>query len=265
MIFSLDRIFENNMSLKYKNEFIKNYQKYIFTFTEWKRREGLIMAREPIKTYIQLKQMNKSLDEDNEQFLHNKQIMNKLRENIYMLAGKEGIKCMARSLIPVFNDEKIFNDIEKTVKRAFWDVFQDNIKNKKFEHIIHMLSDVKNLLNEIVATSDMEKELNEYLDIEYLNNIVKNDNIDMNNIKTYEPHITYIINKIKSIQAPADDDDTNLFEQNIKNKITNNEQLDTILVYFFKTTFEKLEKINDTTKKFREAINLIKGKNKNKN
>ena len=128
-----------------------------------------------------------------------------------------------------------------------------------------MLSDVKKLLNEIVATSDMEKELNEYLDIEYLNSIVKNDNIDMNNIKTYESHITYIINKIKSIQAPADDDDTNLFEQNIKNKIINNEQLDTILVYFFKTTFDKLEKINDTTKKFREAINLIKGKNKNKN
>jgi hypothetical protein len=258
MVFSLDRIFENNMGMKYINEFMTNYEKYSSFFNRWKMREGLIMAREPIKTYINYKNL-RTRETDKEKKEHYTQIMKKLRENIYLLSGDEGIRCLNENKIPVFKDEKVFSDVEKTVRQAFWDVVRENFKENKNEQLITLLEDLKQLLIDTVQTKDFTKELEEFLDLAIIKNMIDNNLLNLQSIQIYT---AYLISIVKKIQAPADDQDTKLFEENVNNKIKNNEEMCDVLTYFFETMFAKVEKIKEVSDRFREAIKTIKKNNK---
>jgi hypothetical protein len=258
MLLNFENLFKKKITLKDYQDFVNNFSMYIEYFKVWKERDAAILIRPSLQSYFFYDESRYSLlselDElDSDDETHNDKIklikekvddieklQKKIKTNIKIIAGKKGLEYLENREIPVFHDEKIFTDIDKTVRRAYWDVVKENLQNKEKqkEQLIYLLKDLKELL--IVIDKKKKKELDELIDIKFLTNVLEKTEL------TYQvilPYIDYFISNIKKMQAPIDDEDTNIWEENLMNKIKTNENIENILIYFFQIAFKKLEKI----------------------
>jgi hypothetical protein len=256
MINLLEDTTQNEYDLHSYNKFIVSYHKYLKCFHIWKEREGLIMARPVIKSYIDIDLVieNTTLTEENIRDL--RQVQKKLKENVKMLGGEEAMTYLNENKLPYFKDESMFVGVEKTIRKAFWDVFEENIDGQKFEQLTIFLDEIKTIIIECLPpNNNIINMLNEVIDIKLINQMIENKQLDINNIHCY---IKFLIDILKQMQSFAEDKNTLLFEENIKIMIENNEKLSSLLKYFFEFYFEKIEKIKSFTLKLREHV-----KNKN--
>lgn len=266
MILFFEKLFDNSkINLKDYYNFFNSFNKYIEFFKVWKERDSLILIRPYIKSYwthdtyknINLDKLknNKYKDNEEKKILEEnvrdlEKVKNKLKQNIKLIAGNKGINFLEKNEIPYFKDEKIFTDIDKTVRKAFWDVVKENLKNKKYDQVILLLGDIKTLFIEITQTK--KSTMDEFLDLDLLSKIINKDSLTYDIIDTY---INFIIKHIETLQPPVDDEHTNIWKENIKKMFQNKDTIEDILVYFFKIAFEKLEKIKTLTLKFKTLLN----------
>lgn len=254
LIFIIDKIARKEERYNIK-EFLISLNTFINFFDVWKNRDSLILVRPLIATFIQLSN-EKRKDEKEEDEYNN--ILTNIKKKVFTIAGNLGLSYLEKGEVPYFMDEKIFQDIELTVKQAFWDVFEENIKEKKFEVIVQILSDLKNMIFDLVSErnrKDFLKEFDEKLDLNLLEKVLLSmkENDDLKSKNEFIKSIgILIIHYIKMFQAPEDDTDTKLFEENFINKINSEEQPEKILRFFFKTSFDKVEKISYITRKIKE-------------
>lgn len=270
MILNLENLFNNKkITLKDYNNFMNSFNRYIEFFHVWRERDSLLMARPAINSYfnteiaiqhlgnIKQKETEEESKMRKERIEDLKKVLSKLRKNIKIIAGQKGLSFLESKEMPYFKDEEIFKGVEKTVRKAFWDVVSSNFKEKNYKQLLNLLDDIKNLIIEINPNNKtISNELNEIIDIELLTQMInQNNNQEIDSSIIYD-YIKYIISYIQKFQSPSEDQNTLTFIENIENMFQKNEKTEKILRYFFEISFEKLEKIKFITLKIRKELNL---------
>lgn len=255
LVFSFDDIFTNSFSIKSFTKFLNSLTEYNLFFEKWKKRDGLIQIRPMIKTYSEinllLEHEQNITDERRQEYLKMKK---SLRNKTKIIAGEEGLLSLESGEVTYFKDEKIFDDIEKTVRKAFWDVFEENLNEQKYEQIKMLLDDIKEILfNLIPSRTDLHNEINENVDSELIYTMIQNNAINYEQIVCI---MLFIIKYLEMLQEPSQDEDTRLFKQNLIDRCSNEEELSKILRYFFSVTLSKLERIKTVTDQIRESLNI---------
>ena len=265
MVLFLDTLFSNKkVTLKDYNNFMNAFNRYIEFFQVWRERDSLLMARPCINSYFNIEMMiqqfeNTEQKETEEQTTMRKEkisdlkrVLKKLRQNIKIIAGDKGLSFLETRDMPYFKDEEIFKSVEKTVRKAFWDVVSENFENEKYDQMIVLLGDLKSMITELVpkATSIIN-EMNAVIDTEFLTKMIGDGLLDDKAIQTY---INYIIGQIVKLQSASEDKNTEMFKENIDTMFKNEEKRSTILKYFFENAFSKLEKIKAITLRIRAEL-----------
>lgn len=261
MILYLETLFsDQKITMKDYNNFMNAFNRYIQFFQIWRERDSLLMARPIINSYFNTEIMISQLQErlsnnteltDDKKFLTNDRINDlnrvllKLKNNIRIVAGEKGLSFLESRDIPYFKDEEIFKSVEKTVRKAFWDVVSKNFEDEKYDQMITLLGDLKTMIVELVPNAkDIVNEMNQVIDIDLLTQMI---NAGLLNDQAIQTYINYIIEQIVKLQQPSEDINTQLFKENIESMFNKNEKRYVVLRYFFENTFNKLEKIKDIT------------------
>lgn len=243
-ILTFDKFFgEGNIGL-FKQYFI-DLKSFLEFFDIWKKRDAMIMSRPMFNTYFEIDAILCSVPEDFPKRKEYEHMKTSIRQKIRLMCGEEGLRCLETRQLPIFLDEKIFTDIDKTVRKAFWDVFEANMKEKKYNGLVSIMIELRDIIFKLIPNRpDLHKSFNDNLDMTLIKQMLDilgeqdiNKHFLTNIAKQY-------INFIKMLQAPEDDEDTKLFEENLNSKldIHNNKQ-EEILRFFFETSFKKIEKI----------------------
>ncbi len=254
-IMSLENLFtKEKITLKDYNNFMNSFNRYVEFFQVWRERDSLIMVRPIINSYFDLEKQKQYFEEQKQDEKANDigRVMTKLKHNIRLIGGKKGLEFLEKREVPIYKDEEIFKNVEKTVRKAFWDVVKQNMDENKYDQVVLLLDDVKTLLLEI--NPKLSNEMNDTINKELLTQIMENNGLTYDSILLYT---TYIIEHIEKMQAVAEDENTKMWKENITTMINKKEKHSDILVYFFENAFGKLEKIKYLTLHYRE---LIKGR-----
>jgi hypothetical protein len=257
LVYSFEEIYKKKLSIKTYKTFKENLDKYFIFFEKWKERDALILIRPmlqtcfTIDTYIE--QLEKKEENKEKEILSLKNNLSKIIKNIKVIGGEKALEFYKSKKLPVFIDEKIFTDTEKVVRRAFWDVFEENIKEKNHKQVPELLKDIKKIIKDIVKDKTFINDLDININIEYISSIISTDQFIIDNIKKY---MYYLISKLEKIQQPSEDKNTKIFLENINNMIEKEEKMGNILRYFFENYFQKLEKIKYITLYIKKKIKI---------
>lgn len=245
----------NDYSLKNSLKFEKILKNYFNFFNEWKKRDSLIMIRPILKSYFELEILRDEFKKvDNKDYLHINRKLKSLEHNIKMLAGEEGLMYLKQKKVPVFKNEKVYTDVQKTVKKAFWDSIEENIENNKLEQIPLLLEDIKTMIKSMINNKQYIETLDKQIDTELVKNILNSSNPDFKFIYQY---INFLISKLYDLQPPAEDKNTKVFKETIDTMFNNQEKVSKILRYFFENYFIKLESIKKVTNYIKNNITKI--------
>lgn len=269
LLMNLETLFtKQKITLKEYNDYMNSFTRYIEFFQVWQERDSLLMARPAINSWLNHDIMidnmktnvkeNKDLTKEQKDLIMSRvkdlrRVQLKLRHNIRIMAGKRGLEFLDNREMPYFKDEEIFQSVEKTVRRAFWDVVEQNFKDEKYDQMVILLGDVKAIILELVPSK--KQELDTVLDTELLTQMIANGLLNDQAINQY---INYIIGHIETMQQPSEDTNTRTWKENIAYMINKEEPRHTVLVYFFENAFNKLEKIKYLTLQIREQLKLLK-------
>lgn len=241
---SFDSLFDD-YSLKNKLNFEKILNEYNLFFSQWKKRDSLIIIRPLLKSYFNLKIIRDDLLKNNKEYLHINDKLKSLEFNIKMISGDLGIKYLKEKKIPIFKNEKYFTNIEKILKKGFWDSFEENIENNKLDQIPLLLNDIKEMIKEMIKNNKKYiEDLDNEIDIDMIKNVLKTSSPDFNFIYKY---INFLISKLYELQNPIEDKNTKIFKETLDTMFKNEEKISKILKYFFENYFIKLENIKKIT------------------
>ena len=104
------------------------------------------------------------------------------------------------------------------------------------------------LKNLLPNQQKFHNELDEYIDIDFLDQLIKNNVFEKENMQNL---VFYIISNIKKLQSPSDDDDTEVWEKKMLSELNEGMVYQDFLPTFFKISLDKLIKINN-------EVNIIK-------
>jgi len=257
IVYSFEEMFEKNLSIKSYETFNENLEKYFLFFEKWKIRDGLILIRPmlqtcyTLETYIVQLKMKDVIPESD--ILDCERQLQRLVNNIKIIGGEQGLEFYNSKKLPIFTDEKIFTDTEKVVRKAFWDVFEENIKEKNNKQVPELLKDIKDLIKEMVKNEIFIEDLDIHINTDYIESIIDTEHFNIDNIKKY---FYYLISKLEKIQQPSEDEVTKMFLSNINDMIEKKEKNEKILRYFFENFFQKLEKIKYMTLYIKKNIKI---------
>jgi hypothetical protein len=257
VIYSLEEMFEKKLSIKSYEIFNGNLEKYFLFFEKWKERDALILIRPMLQTCYTLetyiKQLKIKEDVEKNDILDCEKQLLRLVNNIKIIGGEKGLEFYKNKKLPIFIDEKIFTDTEKVVRKAFWDVFEENIKGKNNKQVPDLLKDIKDLIKEMVKNKTFIEDLDIHINTDYIESIIDTEHFNIDNIKKY---FYYLISKLEKIQQPSEDEITKMFLSNINDMIEKKKKKEKILRYFFENFFQKLEKIKYMTLYIKKNIKI---------
>lgn len=251
-VMHLETLFtKNKITLKDYNNFMNSFNRYVKFFQVWRERDAMLLVRPMINSFVELEKQKEHFEEKKEDDKASDitRVMNKLKHNIRIIGGPKGLEFLEKREIPFYKDEEIFKSVEKTVRKAFWDVVKQNIDDNKFDQVVLLLDDIKTLMVEI--NPRLAAEMNDTINKELLTQIIENNGLTNESILLY---VTYVIEHIEKMQSASEDENTKMWKENLTEMINKNEKQSEILVYFFENTFSKLEKIKYLTLKFRELL-----------
>lgn len=248
--------------IKFKTLFI-NFHSY---FLKWKSEDENILINNLIKIYwelelecFNLKESLKSNDISNDLIDKNKnniELINSEKEKILLrikeIGGQKGINHF-NNFVPVFINEDFINNLFKQITdnyhKAYWDILREEISNNNFVGVLKILKEIKMLLKNLLPNNQkFHNELDEYIDIDFLDQLIKNNVFEKENMQNL---VFYIISNIKKLQSPSDDDDTELWEKKMLSDLNEGMGYQDFLPTFFKISLDKLIKINN-------EVNIIK-------
>ena len=149
-------------------------------------------------------------------------VLLKLKKNVRIVAGQKGLSFLESHDMPYFKDEEIFKSVEQTVRKAFWDVVSKNFEEGKYNQMIVLLGDLKTMIVELVPNAkDIVNEMNQVIDIDLLTQMVGAGLLNDQAIQTY---INYIITQIVKLQPASEDQNTQMWKENIESMINNGEK-----------------------------------------
>lgn len=201
-------------------------------FDIWKKKDKYELIMPMIHMYHHLEQQKNENATWNEELDKQKELIKtkilKLDKN-----SQELIDNPPRVQINLEAKRNVVNVIHK----AYWDRFQESVKEKQWDQLIGFLGEIKQLLKDLVPhRTDLHTDMDDKLDPEIIkqkleHNVIRDEDI-FNMMK-------YIVDWIRQFQAPEDDQDT----EDWWNHLQQQTSWDIMMRDFFMITFAKLDKI----------------------
>lgn len=245
---NFELIFENN-NKSLITIFFNSYTKYLDIFKQWKEHdEKIILDKSCTQLYKEVDEIEKKYDGDNpaEHQLSSSasQLKAKVAKRIRYIGGDRAMRYVNDSpkLKPI---ESMHLDMEDNMKKAFWDLFEEDVNKNNLEPICTNLDEFKKYLFELLGTTvranTIREEFNQNVDIELIKQMVKNNSLNGAEIYNIMKLLTGYVQKY--IQSASEDKDTELILENVyKMMYEQKESLGTVLRYYFQNMFQKLDK-----------------------
>jgi hypothetical protein len=168
---------------------------------------------------------------------------NKILKHVRHIDGDDAVSFVKNYQPPkLMIDDKVYEQIEKTMKKAYWDRLKEDIENGDFSMVTSLLTDVRDMIFQLIPNrQDIREEFNGKCDLELVEQMITHKAMD---VKTVYSIALMFIEYLKMLQAPIDDRDTQEWCDGITNLFyTENITYSDILPAFFSGMFQRLEKI----------------------
>tara|TARA_Y100001972_G_C7655591_1_gene330152 strand:- start:801 stop:1886 length:1086 start_codon:yes stop_codon:yes gene_type:complete len=193
------------------NKFNKIYKNYIEIFDLWKEHDELNIINNLSMLYFDLEtdkqKRYENMDEQtNQVFIDNITIeQEKLLDKIEMISGKEGLDYLKSLKKEIDNYKTNINNLYYSIDQNIHDAYWHSIKNEliksppNFLIIINLLIELKEMF--IKCNSNLETELNNNIDIEFIKEMLNKGVIDDKYILQMS---NYIIKILRDLQCEED-------------------------------------------------------------
>ena len=234
-----------NLLLKYNN-----------IFEEWKNIDKIHIIQELIANYIELDNIlidivdqNNDTNTNDIELIKDKVIQeqNKIKIRISKL-DKNGLIRLEKT---VKNYQETRKNINNIMKNVYWENFKNNLKEKKYESIIDILEQTISLITNLIPNrKDKHIEINEYINLDLLKQMIENDAINSNYIYKM---VMYINNWTKDLDSLDNDIYYKSFTTEINNFFEKGFELHTFFPWFFKKILDNLNTITNNVNKFKQS------------
>jgi len=253
---------DNSKYIEYKETFIKYYNTYIEKYTTWATLDKRQLNTSLIHAHSELSNTQKFLNDNRKENTSDdiKQSQDQLDEEI---TGKlEDIENRLRVINGVkkaedikaaltANDETIQDDsIFKIAKKAFWDIFTEEIERNDYSRLFIILDEIKTRLKALTPNrQDIHTDIDQNIDIDLYKQMISNGAFET---EDFMKLIEYLVTKIKQYIAPVHDTEighwvTKLYE-NIGDKYSKT------LPAFFEEYYNYLEITEKEIADFRKSV-----------
>lgn len=168
---------------------------------------------------------------------------NKILKQVRQIDGDDAVSFVQNYKPPkLIIDDQVYAQIEKTMKKAYWDKLKEDIENDDFSMITSLLTDVRDMIFQLIPNrADIREQFNSKFDLELVEQMITHKAMD---VQTVYSIALMLIDYLKMLQAPIDDRDTQEWCDEITNLFyTENITYADILPTFFSGMFQRLEKI----------------------
>jgi hypothetical protein len=261
-------------------EYIPKLNKFKHTFNNWKKKD----LESQLEIYSDMYHNYKHKIEEVQQSLNGHNTMSenttinisqdylenlvRMRDKIYQqiekLVGKEeAVNTIDRFKRVERNyEESVYNAIKKTMRKAFWDKFKEDIEGEppNYSQVKGIVSDMRGFFHKIYHThEDKKKYVDEYLDENFISQLVNNNVLPPEKVLGL---CKFCLDRLKELDAAAFDIVVRNFYQQIDSLVINGieqnielyrETLINCLAYLL----ERLESLSELTAEIR-TINANK-------
>lgn len=247
----------------YKILFNLYYTIFIEQFQIWKDIDKKKIINDLCHIYFELEaSKNKRHESDdelaNQEFI--KDIENeqkKIKTKLYKIDKEQAISYL-ESLEKEIHDikkeiERLYSDIETHLHDAYWHVIEEKLSREPpdTQVIGELLTELKEMILSCKPT--LENELNENIDIEFIQEMMGHKVIDDNYLFTT---CSYIIQILHSLQSQNYDEELKNWRDNLFNQLEGGCKYSVFLTLFFRGMFENLQQVLREI----DLYNLIKQK-----
>lgn len=244
----------DNLDESKVKDFKKILQIFIEKFTIWKRNDLLKVIEDYAKMFWSL-EITKKIDGTTEEQKNNidKQ-QNKIKEIVLKIGGQEGIEIFSKYSPLMINDttiDSLKDQVENTYKKAYWDKLEEDLNNKSYDSIILILEEIRSRIALLVPNRiDIHQTLAEYIDVELIKQMLNNNAIDH---KFIYGLVNYIIENLKNLEAPSQNEKTEEWRQETLKELENIENINKFFPMFFQKVYDKIEVIENEVKFIKES------------
>ena len=235
--------------------------RFIKMFDEWKEKDAnLLLKQLAIMYQNSVKSLNSIINDENNNKEINSEFKQQLEKNIMFIEqqanriDKDGLKFIKKYKIAGLKKENV-DDFNKIAKQAFWDGFIEDIELEKYDRLEKMLKEIRDRLCSFVPNRpDYHRDFDDHFDIKFIMQMLEDDALDN---ETMGKYISYLLDKIKELEAPIDNSETDKIRQKViemfETSVTGE-----ILAYFLENVYDKLDKIATRCKEFSEFAEKVK-------
>ena len=233
-------------------EFKIELDNFIVFFDKWKKRDVIKVLLPFANSYYELNDTLALITKNQQEPVTDdikiwrseieKQIK-KILKHVKRIDGNDAVLFVKNHQPPkLMIDDKVYEQIEKTMKKAYWDKLKEDIENADFSMITSLLTDIRNMIFQLIPNrQDIREEFDGKFDLELVEQMITHKAMD---VKTVYSIALMLIEYLKMLQAPIDDRDTQEWCDSITNLFyTETISYSDILPAFFSGMFQRLEKI----------------------
>lgn len=242
-------IFEKDLSNNNIELFFTKLSEYFQVFQQWKEHdEKILLDKSCTQSYKEIQVMKTKFTgntPDEQQLSRSASMLQKKFETrIRQIGGERAMRYVNDSpkLEPI---DVMYLDMEDNMKKAYWDMFEEDVNNNNLEPIGKNLDDFRKYFFELLGNSTnaqtIKNKFDDQVDIQIIKQMI--DGNAINNEEIYKI-MNSLIWYIKTyVQSASEDSDSEVMIDNIYKKFEERkEKTGTILRYFFQNIFQKLDK-----------------------
>jgi hypothetical protein len=160
--------------------YLNSAKKYLEIFEKWKKEDRQSFLDQIVSYYIDVLQLKQIIEEtQNENTINEwKESYQNLLITIRESANRMGFLRELDKKVEEINQKKK-SIVEELMKRAYWDMIEEDIKNKYYDTTIAQLIELKDLIRHIIPQR-FHSDLNDKFDIDFIKQCLENNEIIIN-------------------------------------------------------------------------------------
>lgn len=257
LVNKFDQILTNRTDLI---EYTSIYNKYIELFRSWQNGDKDKMRSVLAQSYYELEETQRAvLAASNGEItpdveIWGNEISNQKRQiedAVKVLSGnfdrEELMGYLPEEAEIVYRDE-VFAVAEK----AYWDSFEQELEEKNYKRVITLLTEIRTRLTNFTPNrGDLKNELDEYIDVELIEQMITHNAYSNNDLVSL---VFYILDRILALEAPAENASTEELKNEIIGMCERGETHIKMLPFVLRNICYKLDKIEDDLEEFYSNI-----------
>ena len=148
-------------------------RKFIIHFSDWKESDFTTFTNEIVKYYLQVLHLKETIEETKEEETIQEWQDSYQRLLLKIRNSAEKVGCLHQLDERVQQVHELRHTIVSTImRRAYWDMLEEDIRQQRYETVICQLVEIKDLVRSIIP-SLYHADLDEKFDVEYVKERIK--------------------------------------------------------------------------------------------